>query len=116
MYAQALSETDLEYSTLTKAKWVSSQIEICRRRQSLTHAHHSEVASLEPKEQDKWLDRAESEGLTVKELRQEIRDAKRKNRVAIWPRPGQAKVAVLACSIYTQRSAPPRLLSMADVR
>jgi len=85
MYAQALDATDYEYGTLRIIQHVSSSIELLRRRNNLSHAHHQEIASLEPKDQDEWLDRAEKERLTVKELRQEIRDAKRKEKVEDLP-------------------------------
>lgn len=75
-YSQALEITDYEYDTLRKTKYVSNQIEIGRRRPNLSFSHHQEVAPLSPYEQDKWLDRAENEGLTRNELRQEIRGSK----------------------------------------
>jgi hypothetical protein len=40
--------------------------------------HVSEVAALEPEEQVEWMERSASEGLTVRELRQEIKTARRR--------------------------------------
>jgi hypothetical protein len=68
-YSQALDATDYAYQTLNSARWVAESVEAKRRRKALTWGHHREVASLEAKEQDKWLARAEKDGLTVKELR-----------------------------------------------
>lgn len=68
MYSQALGETGKEYETLAHAVWVAGQFETWRRRQNLSWSHHAEVASLEPAEQDYWLDRAETEGWTRAQL------------------------------------------------
>ena len=51
---------DLFSQTLANEKYVSSRFEISRRRESLSFSHHSEVAALEPKQQDDWLDKAEA--------------------------------------------------------
>ena len=57
-YPQAESITGLSYSTLTGASWVAKSIPICRRRQTLEWWPHSEVAGLDPPEQDKILNGA----------------------------------------------------------
>jgi hypothetical protein len=49
---QTISSSDYEYQTLRDAVWVSSRIELSRRRDNLTWGHHREVASWEPEEQD----------------------------------------------------------------
>jgi len=76
MYSQALDETDYEYESLRNAVWVVSRIELSRRRDNLSFSHHQEVAPLEPNDQDYWLNRAEKEHLTRRELREEIRKSK----------------------------------------
>jgi DNA modification methylase len=48
-------------------------LELVRRRTNLSWSHHREVAPLEPGEQDYWLDIAETEGLSRKELRNRIK-------------------------------------------
>jgi hypothetical protein len=50
MYSQALEATEYEYQTLAKDKRIANMFEFKRRRLNLTHAHHIEVASLEPEE------------------------------------------------------------------
>lgn len=76
MYKEALEVTDLEYKTLRNAVSVGNQIEMSRRRDNLSWSHHSEVASLPPAQQDKFLDVAESENLSHKDLRRKVRDFK----------------------------------------
>lgn len=78
MYAQAAATTGLEYASLDHCKVVANSIEFGRRRPNLTWSHHHEVAGLEPDEQDLWLERAEANGWTVKELRAWIKGTKPK--------------------------------------
>jgi N6-adenosine-specific RNA methylase IME4 len=78
MYSQALEATEYEYQTLRDATWVADQFEMSRRRDNVSWSHHREVASLEPAEQDEWLDRTQDEGWTHKELRTEVQKAKRR--------------------------------------
>jgi hypothetical protein len=78
MYAQALATTGLEYSTLADCKWVAECVDFSRRRETLSWSHHREVAGLEQSEQDEWLDRADAQGWTHKELRAWIKGSKRK--------------------------------------
>ena len=47
-YSQAVEVSGYGYGTTANAKWVSGRIEISRRRESLSWAHHYEVAALEP--------------------------------------------------------------------
>lgn len=66
---------NLNYGTLRNLAWVSENVELSRRRDSLEWSKHAEVAALKPREQSKWLAKAESEGLPVAKLRQEIRQS-----------------------------------------
>ena len=54
MYSQVLDEFDYTNKTLRNAKWISSKIEMSRRRDNLDFAHQAEVASLDPELQDIW--------------------------------------------------------------
>jgi len=76
MYTQAMDGTGAAYQTLRNAKWTCEQIELSRRRDNLSFAHHAEVAGLSIEEQDLWLDAAEAAGWTRSDLRQQIRAAK----------------------------------------
>src|SRR4030042_463852 len=66
-YSQALEASDEESGTLRYAAHVANRIELLRRHNNLSWSHHYEVAAFEPQDQDRWLDRAEKEGLTPKE-------------------------------------------------
>lgn len=55
-------------------KWVADKIKPVRRLTSSSWHHHQIVASLEPKEQDKWLDIAEKEGLSVHLSHKTVKD------------------------------------------
>ena len=78
MYSQALDTTAYEYGTLKDAKWVAEKVEKSLRKDNLSFNHHKEVAKLQPQEQEHWLEKAESEGLSVRSLRQGIADSRRK--------------------------------------
>lgn len=54
------------------AMWVCSRIDPARRKPSLSFSLHRELASLEPAEQDRWLDLAEQGAWTVKDLKEEM--------------------------------------------
>jgi hypothetical protein len=71
-YAQALELLTLEYGTLRNYAYVSGRIDVSRRRDTLSFAHHATVAPFPVPEQERWLDRAEAEGLTRDQLRQAI--------------------------------------------
>jgi len=45
MYSQAIEEVNLDYGTLRNFKYVSSRIELSRRRDKLSWFHHREVAA-----------------------------------------------------------------------
>ncbi len=84
-YSQALEAGDYEHGTLRDAAWVASHIEMSSRRDNLSWSHHREVASLDQKDQDRWLDRAEKENLTRSELRSLIRAKRLKDDAVPLP-------------------------------
>lgn len=63
----------INYGTLRNLAWVSSRVDLSRRRDRVEWSKHYEVASLSPREQSKWLARAESENMPRSILRQKIR-------------------------------------------
>lgn len=79
-YAQAMDITGFTYATVTTDAWVAKSVKVSRRRETLFWSHHREVASLKPKEQDRWLKRAEEQGWSMRRLRGEIRDWKARKR------------------------------------
>jgi hypothetical protein len=79
MYTNAIEATGLRYGTLANYVSVARHIDRSRRRELLSFEHHKEIVRLTtPSEQEYWLDRAETEGLTVQQLRLRIQDAKAK--------------------------------------
>jgi hypothetical protein len=87
-YAQALDATEYSYQTYANAKSVAKRVEVYRRRENLSFGHHAEVAALEPAEQDRWLDRAESEAWTRAELRAQVQRAKRRGEYHVGDESG----------------------------
>jgi hypothetical protein len=73
-YQWGVRAAGLQYQTLRNYAWVSRRFELRRRRPRLSFQHHAEVASLPLDEQDRWLDRAEREMWSTKQLRIHIRD------------------------------------------
>lgn len=76
-YVRASRVTGYDVQTLMNMVYVASHIEPSRRREGLSWSHHAEVACLSPAEQDRWLDHAEEERLSVRCLRQELRRERR---------------------------------------
>lgn len=74
MYAQAVDHVGYAQKTLMNIQWVASRIPASRRRENVSWTKHAEVASLEPKEQEKILEKAA--GWTVKQVRAEVKDTK----------------------------------------
>ena len=76
-YKQVARITGYDVKTLRNIAYVAGQVDVSRRRDNLSWSHHAEVCSLEPEQQDKWLDFAANEGVSVADLRIEIRSALR---------------------------------------
>ena len=73
MYAQAAQQTGYTEGSLANMKWVAGRVDPDVRHEGLSYSHHVAVAPLPPDEQEAWLDKAESEGLNVQQLRNAIR-------------------------------------------
>lgn len=71
-YTQAIDESGLDIQTLQNEVWVAGAVETSRRRENLSWSHHQEIASLDPEQGDRWLDKAEKKKLRSKDLRQAI--------------------------------------------
>ena len=72
-YVRAARITGYDAQTLMNMSYVASRFDISRRRENLSWSHHAELAALEPKQQDRWLDRAKDDRLSVRCLRDELR-------------------------------------------
>lgn len=76
-YVRASRITGYDVQTLTNMVYVASRFELHERREGLSWSHHAEVAGCAPEERSRWLDHAESERLSVRCLREEMRRARR---------------------------------------
>ncbi len=76
-YVEVARITGLDGKTLRNIAYVASRFDLSRRRDNLTWTHHAEVAAIPPERQEEWLDRALTLGLSVGDLRVELRSAQR---------------------------------------
>lgn len=83
-YTRAVKLTGYDVQTLMNRVYVASHIEISRRRENLSWSHHDAVASLDADQQDRWLDLAGEQKMSVADLRLELR-ARRQTRNAPPP-------------------------------
>jgi hypothetical protein len=92
-YARAAKITKYDIQTLMNMVYVAGKFEFSRRRENLSWSHHETVACLAPDEQDRWLDTASLEKLSISDLRQELRRSRRpsKTDVAAQLNPSAAK-------------------------
>lgn len=75
-YAEAARVTGYDVASLRNMAWVSSRFDSSLRNDKLTWSHHVLLAPLATEERRLWLDRACEEGLSVSQLRLELRVAK----------------------------------------
>jgi hypothetical protein len=71
-YTAALRVTGYDRQTLMNMVYVATRFDASRRREGLSWSHHAELAGLEAAEQDRWLERATADRLSVRELRLEL--------------------------------------------
>jgi hypothetical protein len=76
-YVEAARITGYDVRSLANMASIAASFDISRRRENLTWSHHAVVAALDPEEQDRWLDRAIAERLSVSDLRIELRSVER---------------------------------------
>ena len=76
-YTEAARITGYDKKTLRNLRYVASRFDLSLRRDNPTWTHHMLLAALEPDEQKYWLDRALADGLSVDDLRIELRSAGR---------------------------------------
>lgn len=81
-YTRAAQITGYDVQTLMNMVYVASKFEISRRREALSWSHHESVAALDPEEQERWLDLAAAERLSVADLRVELRSSRRAAKAA----------------------------------
>jgi hypothetical protein len=67
------SANGFDYGNVSNKCWVSKSVHLSLRRESLPWSYYQEVAPLKPKDQIKWINLAQSEDLSVSDLRCGIR-------------------------------------------
>jgi hypothetical protein len=87
--------------------------ETSRRREVLPYSHHVEVAALPPAEADLLLDEAEAQGLTIRALRERVKQVGMRSTIAAAARPrltqrslGPGEVPSQPVPVYLPRSDP----------
>jgi hypothetical protein len=82
-YTQAAKITGYDPRSLANMASIATAFDSSRRRDDLTWSHHVAVAGLPESEQEGWLDRAATEGLSVADLRTELRAAPKHGKRAL---------------------------------
>ncbi len=77
-YVEASRITGYDVRSLTNMASLAACFEISRRRDNLSWSHHAVVAACDPDEQDRWLDMAAAERMSVADLRVELRAVERR--------------------------------------
>jgi hypothetical protein len=76
-YDQICRVTGYDEQTLMNMAYVAKNFPVSRRRENLSWSHHAELAPLPSDEQDRWLDLAVAQKLSVRQLRTKVRLAQR---------------------------------------
>lgn len=88
-YQRGIRAVGLSYQTLRNYAWVARRFPCPRRRAGLSFQHHAELASMPAEEQDRWLERAEQQQWTTKQLRGALRAARRSRQQAAVAEPSR---------------------------
>ena len=75
-YTAAARVTGYDRQTLMNMVYVATRFDISRRRENLSWSHRAELAALEIEEQERWLNWASSERLSVRDLRDALMSVK----------------------------------------
>jgi hypothetical protein len=75
-YREAAEVTGYDEQTLMNFAYVAGRYDVSRRREGLSWSHHAELAALDAPTQDLWLDHATLRGLSIRQLRAAVRQAR----------------------------------------
>lgn len=81
-YVRASRITGYDTQTLMNMVYVASAYDPSQRRDKLSWSHHAELAAMHPDERDRWLDLAETNRMSVRCLREEVRREQRMRTLA----------------------------------
>jgi N6-adenosine-specific RNA methylase IME4 len=84
-YRHATEMTGFDYQTLRNSAWVARSIDVSLRRDNISYSIYKELAVLNAERQRYWLARVIDEGLTVAQLRAELRLEQRRIVAADLP-------------------------------
>jgi hypothetical protein len=109
-YVEAAKITGYDVRSLANMASLAGSFEMSRRRDNLTWSHHAVVAALHPDEQDRWLDMAAAERLSVADLRIELRSIERQRGVhdRACAEPGEDGVSDFICPKCGYRASQGR--------
>jgi hypothetical protein len=98
-YVEAAKITGYDVRSLANIASLAGCFEMSRRRDNLSWSHHAVVATLEPDEQDRWLDLAAAGRLSVADLRIELHSAERRRdaRERACGQPAEDDVSAFIC-------------------
>jgi hypothetical protein len=80
-YVDAAVVTGYDIRSLANMASIAAAFHIARRRMNLSWSHHAVVAGLPEPEQERWLDVAAEDRLSVADLRTEVRSAARQGTI-----------------------------------
>lgn len=75
-YSQAVETTGRSYSDLSDMMYVARAIPPSERSENLSWSHHREVAALEPESRQAWIQAAEENDWSTRELKKQLREVK----------------------------------------
>jgi hypothetical protein len=104
-YRNAIEQTSLDYQTLRNYAWVARRFPLSRRRETLSFAHHAEVARLPEHEQDFWLRKADEFSWSRNRLRKELRASMAERSTAAATPGADSAPAPVAHSVHPARDS-----------
>lgn len=115
-YVRAARVTGYDVQSLMNMSYVASRFPAGRRREKLSWSHHAELAALAPHDQDRWLDLAETERLSVHSLRLEVRTARRgSDPRSLGDKHGSQRTLTTAIDHQPQGVVCPKCMHVIDV-
>jgi hypothetical protein len=115
-YVEASRITGYDVRSLTNMASLAACFEISRRRDNLSWSHHAVVAALDPDEQDRWLDMAAAERLSVADLRIELRGVERRRgaQQRAYAQPAEEDVSGFICPQCGYRASQGRASAVSE--
>lgn len=109
-YVEAAKITGYDVRSLANMASLAGCFEMSRRRDDLSWSHHAVVAALDPGEQDRWLDMASAERLSVADLRIELRSVERRRGTQgrTYAQPAEKDVSGFVCPRCGYQTAQAR--------